>query len=151
MAKIERSIKINAPVEKVFEFISDPTNFLQTHPGLTDVEGVTGRGEGQAWSWRYKMMARSFRGTAQVTRSVLNAERVEKTTGGIISTWTRRLRREDEGTQLVLMIDYTIPIPVLGKVGELLTLRQNEREADLGMANIKDKLEGWPFLGEQKV
>ena len=142
MAKIERSIKINAPAEKVFEFISDPVNFLQTHPGLTDVGEVTGRGEGQAWNWRYKMMGRSFQGKAQVTRSVLNTERVEQTTGGIKSTWTWQLKRDTEGTQLTLMINYTIPVPVLGKVGELLTLRQNEREADLGIANIKDKLEG---------
>jgi len=141
MAKIERSVIINAPVEKVFEFICEPMNFLQTHPGLADIRDVTGRGEGQAWSWRYKMMGLSFQGKAQVIRSVLNSERVERTTGGIRSTWTWRLKREDGETKLDLIIDYTIPVPVLGKVGELLTLRQNEREADLGMANIRDSLE----------
>lgn len=142
MAKIERSVKINAPVEKVFEFIGDPENFLQTHPGLTNVGDVTGRGEGQTWSWSYKMMGLPFQGKAQVIRSVLNSERVERTTGGIRSTWTWRLKREDGGTQVDLTIDYTIPVPVLGKVGEWLTLRQNEREADVGMANIKDRMEG---------
>ncbi len=41
-----------------------------------------------------------------------------------------------------LDIEYTIPIPVLGKLAEKLVLRRNEREADLAMANIKDKFEG---------
>jgi len=62
MAKVERSITINAPVEKVFAYIENP--------------------------------------------------------------------------------EYTIPIPVLGKLAEALVLRQNEREADLAMANIKDRMEG---------
>ena len=30
-----------------------------------------------------------------------------------------------------------IPIPMLGKVAERIVLAQNEREADLAMANIK--------------
>jgi hypothetical protein len=38
-------------------------------------------------------------------------------------------------------VEYTIPVPVLGKLGEALILKQNEREADQAMANIKAKLE----------
>jgi hypothetical protein len=35
----------------------------------------------------------------------------------------------------------TIPIPVLGKLTEAFVLKQNEREANLAMANIKARLE----------
>ena len=40
-----------------------------------------------------------------------------------------------------LKIEYTIPIPVLGKVAERLVLAQNEREANLAIENIKSRLE----------
>jgi hypothetical protein len=39
-------------------------------------------------------------------------------------------------------IEYTIPIPVIGKIAEKIVLKRNEREADLAMANIKENMEG---------
>jgi len=41
-----------------------------------------------------------------------------------------------------LDIEYTIPIPVLGKIAEKILLKRNEREADLAMSNIKENMEG---------
>ena len=42
---------------------------------------------------------------------------------------------------LDLEVEYTIPVPVLGKLAEKLVLKRNEQEADLWMQNIKDRLE----------
>jgi len=46
MAKIERSSTINAPVEKVFAYISDPMNLLEWLPSITDARDITGEGVG---------------------------------------------------------------------------------------------------------
>jgi hypothetical protein len=59
-----------------------------------------------------------------------------------VSTWTWTFQPEAGGTRLSLVVEYTIPVPVLGKVGERLALRQTEREADLAMTTLKDRLEG---------
>jgi len=67
---------------------------------------------------------------------------VTESKGGIVSTWTWTFQPHDNGTRLSVVVDYTIPIPVLGKIAEAFVLRQNEREADLAMANIKERLEG---------
>jgi hypothetical protein len=67
---------------------------------------------------------------------------VEQSKGGIVSTWTYSFEPHDGGTKMELVIEYTIPVPVLGKLAEKLVLRRNEREADLAMENIKDKMEG---------
>ncbi len=45
-------------------------------------------------------------------------------------------------TRLHLLVEYTIPVPVLGKVIERLVLRLNEREAASAIANLKEILEG---------
>ena len=141
MAKIERSSTINASVEKVFAYISDPTNLPEWLPSLTDARDITGEGVGQRWGWTYKMIGLSLKGESEVTEHIPNQRHVHKSTGGILSTWTYTFNPEAGGTRLNLVVEYTIPVPVLGKVAERLVLRQNEREADLAMANIKERLE----------
>jgi uncharacterized protein YndB with AHSA1/START domain len=141
MAKIERSSTINAPVEKVFAYISDPMNLLEWLPSLTDARDITGEGVGQRWGWTYKMAGLSFKGESEVIEHVPNQRRVFKSTGGLLSTWTWTFKPEAGGTWLNLVIEYTVPVPVIGKVGERMVLRQNEREADQAMANIKAKME----------
>ncbi len=43
MAKVEKSITINAPVEKVFAYIEDPMNQLEYLPSIVEVKDVTAR------------------------------------------------------------------------------------------------------------
>jgi uncharacterized membrane protein len=141
MAKIEQSITINAPVEKVFSYVGDPMNQLEWLPSMTDVRDITGEGVGQKFGWTYKMMGISFKGETEVVESVANQRRVIKSTGSIQSTWTWTFKSENGKTVVNLEVEYTIPVPVLGKVAEQLVLRQNEREAALSMTNIKERLE----------
>ena len=142
MAKVERNVTINAPVEKVFSYLDDPMNQLECIPSMTDVRDITGHGVGQKFGWTYKMMGLSFKGESEVTEHVPNQRCVIKSTGDILSIWTWTFKPEDSKTLVNLVVEYTIPVPVVGKVGERLVLRLNEREADLAMENIKERLEG---------
>jgi carbon monoxide dehydrogenase subunit G len=141
MAKVERSILIKAPLEKVVSYLTDPKNELEWLPSLTDVREVTGQGVGKKWSWSYKMIGLTFKGNSEVIEQVGNEKYVYKTMGGIRSTWTFMFNAEDDGTRFNLAVEYTIPIPVLGKLADKLVLSQNEREADLAINNIKSRLE----------
>ena len=141
MAKVEQSITVNAPVEKVFSYLCDPMNQLEWLPSMTDVRDIKGEGVGQKHSWTYKMMGVSFKGENEVVESVANQRRVVKSAGGIQSMWTWTFKSENSNTVVNLTVEYTIPVPVLGKVAERMVLRQNEREAELAMANIKERLE----------
>ena len=141
MARVERSVTINAPVEKVFSYTADPSSEPEYIPGSTEVREITGLGVGQRWAWTYKMAGIPLKGESEVIECVQNERYVQQSKGGIVSTWTHTFKAEDGGTRLDLVIEYTIPVPVLGKIGERLVLRQNEREADLAMATLKDILE----------
>ncbi|MBW2377784.1 MAG: hypothetical protein JRF55_17705 [Deltaproteobacteria bacterium] len=46
------------------------------------------------------------------------------------------------GTKLDMDIDYTIPVPVLGKLAEKVVFKRNQREAQMSMENIKGTMEG---------
>ena len=142
MVKVERSILINAPVEKVFSYISDPNNELESIPSITDIRDVTGEGVGRKWGWSYKMVGFNLKGESEVTEYIPNQRLVTKSKGGIVSTWTYTFNPENGGTRMNVVVEYTIPIPVLGKVGERMVLNRTEREADLAMTNTKESLEG---------
>lgn len=141
MAKVERSITINAPVKKVFAYITDPANRMEWLPSTTDVRDITGLGVGQRWGYTYKMAGISLKGENEVIEFTSNQRYVHKSTGGVVSTWTYTFNPEADSTQLSLVIEYTIPVPVLGKMAERLVLQRNEREADFAMASIKERLE----------
>ncbi len=92
-----------------------------------------------------------FKGKAEVTEYVTNKRYVFMTHRGIKSTWTYSFRSEYGGTRMYLEVGYNIPMPVLGKVAEKLVLMQNEREADLAVANIKANLENRAYREDQST
>jgi coenzyme Q-binding protein COQ10 len=141
MAKVEKSITINAPMEEVFAYVEDPMNQLEYLPSIVEVKDVTGQGVGAHYHWTYKMTGLRFEGESTMTEYIPNERMVVETKGGIVSTWSWTFTPEDGGTRVDLTVEYTIPVPVLGRLGEALVLRQNEREADQALANIKAKLE----------
>ena len=141
MAKVERNITINAPVEKVFSYITDPNNQLEWLPSITDIRDITGQGKGQKFGFTYKMMGISFKGESEAMEIIPNERIVEKSSGGIVSTWTWTFKSEVGGTNINLVVEFNIPVPVLGKFAERMVLNQSEREADHATANLKDILE----------
>jgi len=142
MARVEGSIIINAPVEKIFAYLDDPMNGMDFIPSITDIRGITGQGVGQKWGWTYKMMGLPLKGEAEVTEYIRNKRCVVKTTGGILSTWALTFKTKSRRTRLNLVVEYSIPVPVFGKLSERLVLRLNQREAEFAIANLKARLEG---------
>ena len=142
MAKVERSITINAPVEKVFKYIEDPMNTPDWLPSAMESTDVSGSGVGKHYRYSYKMAGVLLKGETTVTEYIPNERIVSQIKGGVTSTWIQSFKTQDGGTIMELDIEYTIPIPVLGKLAEKIVLKRNEREADLAMANLKEKMEG---------
>lgn len=138
MAKIERSFIINVPVEKVFSYLSDPTKLSEWLPSLSTVRNIRGKGLGQRANWTYKMMGMPFKGELEY----ISSERIiMKTMGSIKSTWDWVFKSQSKKTLVNLVLEYTIPVPLISKVGNRLILGQNEREADMAVDNIKERLE----------
>jgi uncharacterized protein YndB with AHSA1/START domain len=141
MPKLNNSINISAPVEKVFAYVTDPLATPEWLVGATEVTDVTGSGVGQHYHWKYNMLGVPLRGETTVSEHVPNEREVTDNKGGITSTFTFTFAPHEGGTKLDLELDYTIPVPVLGKLAEKLVLKRNQREADLSMENIKERLE----------
>ena len=143
MARVERSITINAPVEKVFAYIADPMSEPEWQPGAVEVKDVTltEEGVGSHDRWVYKLMGLRLEGESTTLEYIPNQRIVTQSKGGIVSTWTHTFEPHDGGTKANVVVEFTVPIPVLGKVAEAFALRQIEREADLAVANLKARME----------
>ena len=141
MVKLERSFIVNVPAEKVFSYMSDATKLSEWLPGLFDVRDIQGEGVGQRASWTYNMMGMPFKGESECIECIPNEQIAIKTRGSITSTWDWTLKSQSKKTLVNLVLEYTIPMPLVSRVGNRLILRRNEREADMAVGNIKEKLE----------
>ena len=142
MAKVSKTITINAPVEKVFGYIDEPTNLPEIWPSLVEIKDVQPLPNGgHSDRWVYKMAGIRFEGTSEGTEHVANQRIVSKTKGGVESTQTWRFQPEAGGTKVTFEVEYTVPIPVLGKLAEAVIVKMNEHEGDLILANLKARME----------
>ncbi len=142
MTKVEKTIRINAPVEKIFNYISDPTNLPEFWPSLVETSNVkTLPNGGHSNRWVYKMAGMRFEGTSEDVECVQNQRLVSKTKGGVESTQTWAFHPETGGTKVTFTVEYTVPIPVLGKLTEAVIVRMNDHEGDIVVANLKARME----------
>ena len=141
MAKLELSVTINVPVEKVFEYVSKPENLPEIWPSLIEVNNVKVQPNGDySYDYVYKMVGVRLTGSSEDT-VVSNERIVSVSTGGIESKITFLFQPEDGGTNFTVEAELTIPVPVLGKLAESVIVRQIEKEVEVILFNAKTMME----------
>jgi uncharacterized protein YndB with AHSA1/START domain len=142
MAKVTKTVTINAPVEKVFDYMSDPNHMLEFWPSLIEVKDVRPSSVGgKDFAWVYKMAGIHFHGASEAIEYVANQRMVIKSTKGINTRFVWTYELQNGGTKLTLEVEYTIPVPLLGKLAENFIVKMNEREAETMLENLKARME----------
>jgi uncharacterized membrane protein len=142
MAKLKKTITINAPVEKVFSYWQEPTNLPEIWPSMVEVKNVKQLvNGGYSFQYVYKMAGMRLKGTSEDIEYVLNQRTVNKSQGGVQATQTFTYQPEAGGTKLIWEIEYTVPVPLLGKLAEAVIVKMNERESELVLSNLKARME----------
>ena len=141
MASYEGSIVINAPVSEVFAYANAPSTMPDWMSALVEVRNVIGSGAGLQWEWTYKMAGVHVRGQSVIVDYILNECATHQGIGMLSVDWTTMVEPHDGGTKLTAKLEYTIPVPVLGRLAEHLTIRRNARELDASLLNLKETLE----------
>ena len=138
MAKVHKEIWIGAPLKRIFDYLSDPTNLTEIWPSLMEVKDVEPLPNGgYSFRWAYNMLGLWFEGTADQPRFVPYEFAVTETKGGIKSTIVWTVRSWENRTRVTFTVDYNIPIPLLGKIAEAIILKINDQEAEVIMANLQ--------------
>ena len=142
MANIEKTIVINAPAEKIFNYIADPANLPSIWPSMEQIKEVASLPSGgTSFKWVYKMAGMRINGASDTVEFNPNQRVTTKSMSGIENTFTWNFQPEAGGTRVNLQVEYTVPVPVLGKLAEEVIIRQNDLEAEVLLANLKAKME----------
>jgi uncharacterized membrane protein len=142
VAKLKQSITIDAPVEKVFAYVQDPTNLPEFWPSLLEVKDVEQLSNGGTrFKFVYKMAGMQFTGTSEDTEVIANQRVVNRSRGGVESTMVWTYQPEGEGTEVTVETEYTVPVPLLGRLAEAVIVKLAENEGQLLLLNLKARME----------
>jgi uncharacterized membrane protein len=142
MAALAKSILINAPTDKVYDYLNEPVNLLEFWPSMVDVQDiVTLPNGGKKFKWFYKMAGMRLEGYSEDIEVIPNRKSVSKTTGAINGTQTWSFEPVNSATRVSIQIEYSVPLPVIGKLAESVVVKLNEHEAETLLANLKTRLE----------
>ena len=141
MINYDDSIVIEAPLPEVFAYVNDLTTMPNWLTGLVEVRNVIGTGVGQQCDWTFKMIGVELRGAAVVVDCVPNERCTHQSIGMLSSDWTNIVEPHEDGTKLIVEVEYTLPGAVLGKLAEHLTIRRMKRDLHSSLLYVKEMLE----------
>jgi carbon monoxide dehydrogenase subunit G len=142
MATVEKSAVITASAEQIFSFISEPMNLPEVWPSLFAVRDITPSATGGLdFKWTYKMAGLRLDGASRSVEYTPPNCLAVTTSGGIKSTTTWRLEPQGDATRVTIHAELTVPGKLFGKLAEPLVMRENAKEAETILANVKKRLE----------
>lgn len=142
MSKILHSTIIQAPAERVFQYLDDKTHFPEFWPSMIEVSDIRDLPNGgKHFHWVYKMAGLRFEGDTDDIEYVPNKKIVGRAEKGIESTITWKLDEHGGETELTFEANYNVPVPLVGKLAENILARINDNEAVALLANLKATLE----------
>ncbi|MDN4643701.1 SRPBCC family protein [Arthrobacter sp. PsM3] len=140
MAKLTKSITINAPVEKVFDFARDVGRLWACFPevAVRDVE-VKPDGVGSS------PMVHAHAGDPQRRNHRIRRGRPQpahrrEVLGRPVST--NMFEAEAGGTKLTVDAEWHLPVPPAGPPVEALIMKRSEKDGEAMLAGIKVQVEG---------
>ena len=150
MTTIQTQIEINAPVERVFEFYTNPDNIKESWPSdiVKESENVSGQKseEGSEMKVTGQYMGKKDEMTLQVVEKEQNKRLVTKQTEGPFQRWDSIQEFQSSGNNST-RVNHTInyELPTTGKIANVLTGSQAENKIRQGIEQaaqtVKQKLE----------
>jgi uncharacterized membrane protein len=140
---IVRDIRVDAPVDRVFDFLVDPHRLPEIWPNIFEVKNVkkSKNNEGFNFSWIYKMSGVPFEGKCETIEYIPYDRLVIKSNKGLDSTITWRFQPTARSTQATLKIEYQVPSALLKQTKEEIVMQENEHEVEAMLQNLKTRLE----------
>ena len=141
MAQITRSIKINAPLSKVFDYVTNPENWTRYVTSLVDVRNVSDKAPsaGTTFEWTYRMLGINNDGTGKIGELEKDKKFTMEMEGSFPIKETFNFQGDATSTELNFEIHYDVPGKVLGVIANKLVIeRLNVKEADVVLNKVKD-------------
>jgi ligand-binding SRPBCC domain-containing protein len=156
MTTIQSQIEINAPIEQVFEYYTNPDNIKESWPRdiVKESENVSGQKseEGSEMKVTGEYMGKKDEMILEVVQKEQNKRLVTKQTEGPFQRWESIQEFQSSGngntsTTTTTLVNHTInyELPTTGKIANVLTGSQAENKIRQGIEQaaqtVKQRLE----------
>lgn len=148
MDKIDKSIVIQAPIEKVFEFVTKPENFAKAQPPEAGTKIITSpKGPpkvGNVWKMGMKAGGQAYEWENEVTEVIDNKKVSRRQKGGPFKKleWTQSFEASEGGTRFSMKSEYEMPYSILGKIIDKLKIeKEMDKNFDHFMKKMKELIE----------
>jgi len=139
--KVEKSIEIAAPPEKIWSLVTERENILQWHPRAQrfDFIGEQHSGVGATFYMVGKSDGRLMRSVCEVTEWQENKKFAFREIWGMTKKFDAAYTIEatETGSRLTMMWDTVMPYWIVGKIMLLLFRKQWVEMTDQMLANVK--------------
>ena len=150
MTTIQNQIEINAPVERVFEYYTNPDNIKESWPRdiVKESENVSGQKseEGSEMKVTGEYMGKRDEMTLEVAQKEQNRRLVTRQTEGPFQKWESTQEFQSNGNNST-RVNHTInyELPTTGKIANFLSGSQSEDKIKQGIKQaaqtVKQRLE----------
>lgn len=152
MSSVHKTAIIDAPVERVFEYVLSPDSLIQIWSSIVAIWNVEWQPNGgKNFCWKYKLGGLYFEGSGKDTEVVKNQRIVNEVEGAGITSkvvWTFQPYREG-ATLVIFDVEYSIPSLMVGRrLAEAVFVRMNEKEAEMILYNLQLRMEYSDLLEE---
>jgi carbon monoxide dehydrogenase subunit G len=143
MVKVESSVLVNQPIEKVFEFVTTPENDAQWYIGVESRDHTPGEpaGVGSTSMSELRFMGVSVTVEWEVVEYEAPNKISVKTTKGPVSVKAGYTFEAVAAGQTKVSVKGEADVGSLFKVAEPLVERMAQRQWDASFENLKDVLE----------
>jgi uncharacterized membrane protein len=142
MIEASDRIRIDAPVEDVFEYMDRPENQPEITPSLTRSETVEELPNGgKRVAYTYTMAGVDLEGRLEALEYEPESHVTWEMTGDLEGEIEWGFEPADGATVVTYAARYEIPIPVLDAVVEPFAERYNERELRTTLENLRSRIE----------
>lgn len=139
-SKIKQSIKINAPLKKVFEYVTSPQNWTMYVTGLVDIRSLSSDipVSGTTFQWTYRMLGINLDGRGRVAAYRRNRKFALEMEGSFPIREIYIFDGDAASTILTFEMQYEVPGKVLGVMANRLIIeKMNIKEAAVVLKKIK--------------
>lgn len=134
-------VQVDAPIERVLEFLEEPHNHVKMTPGLLSIETTADDG---GWQGRYvyKLAGVRLEGTVREVERDPPSRLVHELSGAIDGRLFATLAETDDGDATIeYSVEYDLPGTVLAAVPEATATGYVSRDLECTLANLKTHLE----------
>lgn len=138
MTKIEKTMEISAPIEKVFALCADVENYTKFMEGAKEIKKT---GE-TTYHWKMEMAGRAVEFDTELVEAVENQKIAWKSVGDFVSKGSWSFAPAAEGTTVGYVMDYEMP-GLMGAIFDKLKVsKEMEKGMNQSLQNLKKTLEG---------